>query len=542
MFFTLTPKTLRWHIKLVSAFVLAAAAAAGAIRGQSESRKPEGATPVGFYFFEPVQPPRQVQVMVHRGLAAAAPENSQPAIAACIAEGFEWVEIDLRRSIDGVHVVAHDDRLDEKTSGHGRVRDHTVEELQKLEAGSWFARRFIGTRVLTLAQALEICRGRVNLYLDCKDVNANQLAGEILSAGMQRQVIVYGDLATAAAVHRASQGKVAVMMKWRPSGDIDAWIERNHLSVVEIDANEVTGEVCKAFHRRGVTVQAKTLGPSCDRPEVWTRMMAAGVDWIQTDDPHGVLDAALRFRNVPRRVEIAFHRGANALAPENTMPAIAKAGALGADYIELDIRTSKDGRFFLLHDSQLGRTTSGSGPIRERTTAELASLDAGSWFGRQFRGLNIPTFEQGLAAVKAGPANLYADAKDIAPEALLDLLRKHQMVDRTVVYQSPSYLKKLKALDRRVRLLPPLRDPGQIEKLALELKPYGVDTAWDILSQELIDRCHAAGIKVFSDALGNHETVADYRRAISWGIDVIQTDHPARLFRALELEALPRRP
>jgi glycerophosphoryl diester phosphodiesterase len=93
---------------------------------------------------------------------------------------------------------------------------------------------------------------------------------------------------------------------------------------------------------------------------------------------------------------------------------------------------------FLLHDSQLGRTTSGTGPIRERTAAEIAPLDAGSWFGRQFRGLNIPTFEQGLTAVKAGPANLYADAKDIAPEALLDLLRKHQMVDRTVVYRSPA--------------------------------------------------------------------------------------------------------
>jgi glycerophosphoryl diester phosphodiesterase len=91
-------------------------------------------------------------------------------------------------------------------------------------------------------------------------------------------------------------------------------------------------------------------------------------------------------------------------------------------------------------------------------------------------------------------------------------------------------------------LLPPLRDPRQIEKLALELKPYGVDTYWNILSQELIDRCHSAGIRVSSDALGDHETLADYRRAISWGIDVIQTDHPARLFRALELEALARRP
>jgi glycerophosphoryl diester phosphodiesterase len=480
--------------------------------------------------------------MAHRGLAAAAPENSQPAIEACIAEGFEWAEIDLRLSRDGVHIVTHDDRLDEKTGGHGQVRDHTAGELLKLDAGSWFASRFAGVRLMSLARALEVARGRVNLYIDCKQVDADHLADEILSAGMQRQVIVYGDRDTVAAVHRASQGTLAVMMKWRPPADIDAWIDRNHLSAVEIDADDVTEAVCKTFHRRGVKVQAKTLGPSWDRPDLWRRVMAAGVDWVQTDDPHGVLDAFLRFRNVPRTVKIAFHRGANALAPENTIPAITKASALGADYIELDIRTSLDGHFFLLHDARLDRTTSGKGLIREQTAADLASLDAGTWFSPQFRGLRVPTSEQGLAAVKAGPANLYADAKDIAPEALLNLLRKHQFVDRTVVYQSPAYLKKLKALDPRVHLLPPLRDPGQIEKLALELKPYGFDTDWDILSKELIDRCHAAGIRVFSDALGDHETLADYQRAISFGIDVIQTDHPARVFRALELGAQARRP
>jgi glycerophosphoryl diester phosphodiesterase len=44
-------------------------------------------------------------------------------------------------------------------------------------------------------------------------------------------------------------------------------------------------------------------------------------------------------------------------------------------------------------------------------------------------------------------------------------------------------------------------------------------------------------VKVFSDALGNHETVSEYRQAIGWGIDVIQTDHPLRVLRAIELEA-----
>ena len=64
---------------------------------------------------------------------------------------------------------------------------------------------------------------------------------------------------------------------------------------------------------------------------------------------------------------------------------------------------------------------------------------------------------------------------------------------------------------------------------------YAVDAAWDILSKDFIARCHAANVKVFSDALGRHERVEDYLQAMEWGIDLIQTDHPLRVLRAIEL-------
>ncbi len=56
-----------------------------------------------------------------------------------------------------------------------------------------------------------------------------------------------------------------------------------------------------------------------------------------------------------------------------------------------------------------------------------------------------------------------------------------------------------------------------------------------ILSKDLVDRCHAKGIKVFSDALGFHETIDDYLRAMEIGVDLIQTDFPERVLRAIEL-------
>ena len=85
-----------------------------------------------------------------------------------------------------------------------------------------------------------------------------------------------------------------------------------------------------------------------------------------------------------------------------------------------------------------------------------------------------------------------------------------------------------------------MRSPGALATLARDLKPYAVDADWDILAPELIARCHALGIKVFSDALGSHERIEEYQKAMDWGIDLIQTDHPLRLFRAIERRASPR--
>jgi glycerophosphoryl diester phosphodiesterase len=83
--------------------------------------------------------------------------------------------------------------------------------------------------------------------------------------------------------------------------------------------------------------------------------------------------------------------------------------------------------------------------------------------------------------------------------------------------------------------MPPLGNPADIDRLADRLEPYAFDTRWSILSKPLIDRCHARGIKVYSDALGANESIERYQQAVRDGIDVIQTDHPLRVLRALEL-------
>lgn len=471
--------------------------------------------------------------MVHRGEAGQAPENTRPALQRCIEDQLEWAEVDVRLTKDGQHILSHDASVADVSGAKLQIRDHTLAELCQLDVGSRFATRFAGEHLLSLQDCFALCKGKLNLYLDCKAVNPEQLAREILAAGMERQVVVYADLDELRLMRKASGDKVAAMTKWRPAFGGAEWAAKNGLAAVEIDPPDLTPAVATDFHRAGIKVQVKVLG-DWDQPEFWDRAIASQADWLQTDLPEEVLAHALWKRLPKRPVQISLHRGAGRYAPENTLPAFEKAIRMGIDYIEFDVHTLKDGGFFLLHDSRLDRTTDGNGPIDQIDTEAARKLSAGIKFGRPYADVHLPSLDDFLKAV-AGKVGLYFDAKVIAPAALAEALQRYDVVDRTVVYQSPGYLAQLKELNPKIRGLPPLSRAEDLDKLATKLKPYAVDANWDILSKDLIARCHAAGIKVFSDALGKHERVEDYLQAMELGIDLIQTDHPLRVLRAIEL-------
>jgi glycerophosphoryl diester phosphodiesterase len=94
--------------------------------------------------------------------------------------------------------------------------------------------------------------------------------------------------------------------------------------------------------------------------------------------------------------KIIGHRGAAASAPENTLAGFRRAQALGAAWVEFDVRLTADGRCILLHDDSVDRTTDGSGRAADMTLDTLAALDAGGWFAPGFAGEAIPTFEEAI--------------------------------------------------------------------------------------------------------------------------------------------------
>ncbi len=97
--------------------------------------------------------------------------------------------------------------------------------------------------------------------------------------------------------------------------------------------------------------------------------------------------------------KIIGHRGACAYAPENTLASIHAAADIGVEWVEIDVKLTRDHVPVIFHDEELSRCTSGSGLIAETDFKDLRELDAGAWFGESFMGEKIPTLEEALNAV-----------------------------------------------------------------------------------------------------------------------------------------------
>ncbi len=125
---------------------------------------------------------------------------------------------------------------------------------------------------------------------------------------------------------------------------------------------------------------------------------------------------------------IIGHRGAAGYAPENTIESIHTAADMGIEWVELDVKLTKDEIPIIFHDDTLERTTNGSGLVAETLYKDIKELDCGSWYGESFIGVQIPTLEEVIDVLIERDLGLNLEIKPCAgreketAEASLDLL------------------------------------------------------------------------------------------------------------------------
>ncbi|MFF7595509.1 glycerophosphodiester phosphodiesterase [Streptomyces mirabilis] len=144
---------------------------------------------------------------------------------------------------------------------------------------------------------------------------------------------------------------------------------------------------------------------------------------------------------------VVSHRGASAYAPENTLASIDKAAAMGFGWVENDVQRTKDGELVVLHDASLARTTDvkkvyphrAPWKVKDFTAAEVARLDAGSWFGPRYAGTRVPTLKQYMHRVSHNHQKLVLEIKN--PELYPGIERQTLKVLSNEGWLDPDHLR-----------------------------------------------------------------------------------------------------
>lgn len=202
--------------------------------------------------------------------------------------------------------------------------------------------------------------------------------------------------------------------------------------------------------------------------------------------------------------------------PENTLRSFVAAEHAGLDVIELDLHLSKDGALVVMHDTDVDRTTDGTGPIAEKTLAELRALDAG-------RGERIPVFEEVLDAV---PTPLQAEIKDVAAaRALADVIRERNLFSRVEVssFHDEAVAEIARVLPGARTALIASRYDAEVVDRAVEAGAATVCLNLRRLTLEIVERARKADLRIIGWVVNTQDQL---RLVRALGLDGATTDYP----------------
>lgn len=228
------------------------------------------------------------------------------------------------------------------------------------------------------------------------------------------------------------------------------------------------------------------------------------------------------------------HRGAPAEAPENTIPAFEAALASGAEVLELDLRMTADEQVVVFHDELLDRTTDGSGPIADRTLAELRVLDAGSWYGSAWRGTSIPTFDEVLPLLQRSDVRALIELKGLwtvdALRPIIAGIYRHGVQDRVVLasFELPTLIELWREAPSLPRAVIVRRLPDDPVDFAASVGATTVVTSLRSfrVDPDAAEMLQDAGLTVIVYTLNRADL---WQQALDLGVDGVVTDAPRRL-------------
>jgi len=244
-----------------------------------------------------IRAPALPRVIGHRGAAGLAPENTLAAVRAAKAVGCTWIEVDVTLSRDAVPLLMHDDSLERTTDGRGRVGDHDVADLRRLDAGSRFGPAFAGERVPLLSELLETA-AELDLAVDLEIKPARGREAETAERAIAVARAVwpadrpaplltsFSETALDAARRLAGDWPRGWLVRRIPA-DPGGGLARFEPAMVGVDRRHATARAVAAVRRAGPAVGAYTV----DDPAEARRLAGIGIDAVFSDRPDAVAPA-----------------------------------------------------------------------------------------------------------------------------------------------------------------------------------------------------------------------------------------------------------
>jgi len=239
---------------------------------------------------------------------------------------------------------------------------------------------------------------------------------------------------------------------------------------------------------------------------------------------------------------VVCHRGDHTVFPENTLKGYEMAINDDADYVEIDLRTTKDGKLVSMHDGTVNRMTDGKGNIRDLTLAEVENLKVKPRSKEDTVTYRVPTFEEILKLCK-DKIYIYIDFKEADAQNTLDLLKKFGMEKQVLVYinqasQVTDWRKTYPRMPLMFSLPDNIKDTLGMKKVIDKYQVDVLDGDYSDYSPEMVKYGQNLGITVWPDAQSGSEGPIVWDKVLALGFRGMQTDHPQEAIKYLKEKGL----
>ncbi len=237
----------------------------------------------GLWLLNGIQTNNDVLIVAHRGAAGKAPENTLASIRQAIQDGTDWVEIDVQETADGEVVVIHDSDFMKLAGVDLKVWDGTLEQVRRIDIGSWFAPAFSAERVPTLAEVLNEAKGRSRVVIELKYYGHDQQLEQRVV-----DIVEQAGMADDVAIMSLKYDGIRKIRRLRPDWTIGLLSATAIGNLTSIDADFLavnTGMATSGFIRQAQQAGKQVFVWTINDPVTMSRMMSLGADGIITDEP-----------------------------------------------------------------------------------------------------------------------------------------------------------------------------------------------------------------------------------------------------------------